>query len=248
MVIVIMNHIYFSHINDLSREQNIHLQPQTVFIDYEFATNNAATTNFPGVTIKGCFFHYTQCIWSETQKFGLQTYYKEKDDITKLVRRAVVLSLLPQTEAEDVWFNALQDIGDADNVPDTTTFTDYVTEHRVETHIFLWNHYLKEGPRTPNHLEGWHNKIKKKVRHAHPNIYEIIDLLQTTQTMTEITIIQYAAGARPPKRPTYRRIDSRLQQLKDKIPPGVSYSDRVCRCCFPPTSPLLIMTMIDICT
>jgi hypothetical protein len=154
MVIVIMNHIYFSHINDLSREQNIHLQPQTVFIDYEFATNNAATTNFPGVTIKGCFFHYTQCIWSETQKFGLQTYYKEKDDITKLVRRAVVLSLLPQTEAEDVWFNALQDIGDADNVPDTTTFTDYVTEHRVETHIFLWNHYLKEGPRTPNHLEG----------------------------------------------------------------------------------------------
>ena len=106
-------------------------------------------------------------------------------------------------------------------------------------HRFLWNHYLKEGPRTPNHLEGWHNKIQKKVRHAHPCIYEIIDLLQTTQTMTEITIIQYAAGARPPKRPTYRRIDSRLQQLKDKIPKGVSYSDRVCRCCFPPTSPLI---------
>jgi hypothetical protein len=42
MVIVIMNHKYFSHIKDLSREQNIHLQPQTVFIDYEIATTTQA--------------------------------------------------------------------------------------------------------------------------------------------------------------------------------------------------------------
>jgi hypothetical protein len=87
---------FFSHIKDLSRQQNIYLQPQTVFIDYEIATNNAATTVFPGVTIKGCFFHYTQCIWRETQKCGLQTYYKKNDDITKLVRRAAVLPLVPQ--------------------------------------------------------------------------------------------------------------------------------------------------------
>jgi hypothetical protein len=74
---------------------------------------------------------------------------------------------------------------------------------------------LTEGPHTTNHLEGWLNKIKKKVRHVHPNIYEIIDLLQTTKAITEVTIIQYTAGgARPPTIPTYRRIDSRLQQLR----------------------------------
>lgn len=44
---------FFSHIKDLSRQQKICLQPQTVFID------SAVTTVFPGVTIKGCFFHYT---------------------------------------------------------------------------------------------------------------------------------------------------------------------------------------------
>ena len=84
-------------------------------------------------------------------------------------------------------------------------------------------HYLTEGLRTTNHLEGWKNKIKKKVRHAYPNIYEIIDLLHATYAMTEITTIQYAAGgARPPKRPTYRCIiDSRLQQLKDRYCQGL---------------------------
>ena len=82
---------------------------------------------------------------------------------------------------------------------------------------FLWNNYLMEGPRTTNYLEGCHNKIKNNVWYAHPNIYEIIDLLQTTQAMRDIAIIQYAAGwAHPSKRPTYRRIDSRLQQRKDR--------------------------------
>jgi hypothetical protein len=89
-------------------------------------------------------------------------------DITRLVRRAAVLPLVPQHLVEDVWLNAHEDIGEADNVPDTTSFTDYVTEFWVEGHRFLWNHYQTEGPRTTNHLECWHNKIKKKVHHAHP--------------------------------------------------------------------------------
>lgn len=106
--------------------------------------------------------------------------------------------------------NPLEDIGDADNLPDTTSFTDYVTELWVEGQRFLWNHYQTEGPHTTNHLEEWDNKIKKKVHHAHPNIYLIIEVLQNTQEFTECTIIQYAAeGAHPPTRRRYRVIDTR---------------------------------------
>ena len=88
-----------------------------------------------------------------------------------------------------------------------------------------------EAPRTSNHLEGWNNKIKKKVHHAHPNIYQIIEVLQNIQALvTECTIIQYAAGgARPPKRRRYRVIDTRLQLLKDRYQQGlinvVDYTD-----------------------
>jgi hypothetical protein len=65
----------------------------------------------------------------------------------------------------------------------TTSFIDYVTELWVEEHRFLWNHYQTEGPHTTNHLEGWDNKIKKKVHHAHPNIlYKKALLIQITKT------------------------------------------------------------------
>ena len=54
------------------------------------------------------------------------------------------------------------------------------------------------------------------------NICEIIDLLQTTQDMTEITLIQYSAGgARLPKRPIYRRINSKNTTTQRQIPTGV---------------------------
>jgi hypothetical protein len=155
---------------------------------------------------------------------------QREHDITRFVRRAAVLPLVPQHLVEDVWLNALEDIGEADNVPDTTSFTDYVTELWVEGNRVSWNHYQTEGPRTTNHLEGWHNKIKKNVHHAHPNIYQIIEVLQNTQAVAECTIIQYGAGgARPPKRRRYRVMDTRLQLLKDRYHQGlinvVDYAD-----------------------
>ena len=94
---------------------------------------------------------------NQTTRCGLQTYYKENDNITKLDRRVTVLPLIPQ----DVWFNALQDIGDAENVTDTTTFTDYITKHWVETQISL-EPLVDKGARPTNHIEGCHNKIKRK--------------------------------------------------------------------------------------
>ncbi|KAL5013008.1 hypothetical protein ScPMuIL_011559 [Solemya velum] len=62
----------------------IRLQPTTLFLDYEVAIRNAATQVFPGINIKGCFFHYTQCIWRNAQKHGLQVPYKDNDDIRTL--------------------------------------------------------------------------------------------------------------------------------------------------------------------
>jgi hypothetical protein len=59
----------------------------------------------------------------------------------------------------------------------------------------------------------------KKVHHAHPNIYLIIEVLQNIQALvTECTIIQYAAGgARPPKRRRYRVIDTSFNYSKTNV-------------------------------
>jgi len=114
-------------LQELCQQRNIPFRPTTMFLDHEVAIRNAAYTVFPGINIKGCFFHYTQCIWRNAQKHGLQIVYKENDDIQLLVRRAAVLPLLPLNTIEDYWLNAPEDIDDADTNISTLGFTDYFT-------------------------------------------------------------------------------------------------------------------------
>ena len=152
-------------------------------LDYEVAIRNAAYT-VPASTSKAVcplysmylekrsvhslsrhqhqrlFVHYTQCFWRNAQRHGLQIAYNKNDDIHLLVRRAAVLPLHPLNTIEDYWFNALEDIDSADTNIATLGFTDYITSYWVEENRHLWNYYATEGPRTTNHLKGWHGNSR----------------------------------------------------------------------------------------
>ena len=58
-----------------------------------------------------------------------------------------------------------------------------------------WNYYQIEGPKTNNHVEGWHNEINRAAGKAHPNIFELLEeLFKTEQANTEVCLAQLAAG------------------------------------------------------
>ena len=53
-------------------------------------------------------------------------------------------------------------------------------------HTAEWNLYETEGPRTNNHLEGWHNCLWRVVGKSHPNIFECVEVFQREQVSTEV--------------------------------------------------------------
>ncbi|XP_060065086.1 uncharacterized protein LOC132545413 [Ylistrum balloti] len=193
-------------------ERQLQLNPTVIFMD-------AAKSIFQGITVKGCFFHFTQ------------TFYRDNEDIHRLVRRAAVLPLIPPQRIEDYWFNAMDDLEDVDLPVDTTPFTDYVTTQWIEGDRHVWNHFDNDGPRTTNNLEGWHSKLKKRIPHEHPNIYLFIRVLKDIQAANDINRIQRAAGGLPvPKRQRYWNLDDRLIQLKTLLQNDeinfINYGDR----------------------
>jgi hypothetical protein len=63
-------------------------------MDYEIAARNAVIAVFD-CEWKGCFFHFTQCVWRKVQTQGLQLEYKENAAIRTYIRRIAALPLIP---------------------------------------------------------------------------------------------------------------------------------------------------------
>ena len=85
----------------------------------------------------------------------------------------------------------------------------------------MWNYYAHSGPRTNNHLEGWHNRMKRIARKAHPNLYEVLELFQREQAATEVTIQQLEAGGiRKAKRRKVVQREEKIKSLQDELAAG----------------------------
>ena len=66
-----------------------------------------------------------------------------------------------------------------DTIPRVDEFLTYFKETRLMGNFSLplWNVYEigSNCPRTNNHIEGWHNKLKRIAKKYHPNVYELIE-------------------------------------------------------------------------
>lgn len=212
-------------------EYNIDINPVRFQMDYEKAAHNAVRHVFPDAEVRGCFFHFTQCIWRQVQKLGLQSIYQTDTDLHKFVRRISALPLVPENLLDEVWIEI------ANQQPDTesaTKLADYFTETWMEGQFppSVWNHHGNDGPRTTNHLEGWHSKLNRAVMKAHPNLFEIINILKKEQAANEVKLLQLEGGAQPPsKKRKYKIIDDRLSSLKRQLASNIKspleYTDSV---------------------
>ncbi|XP_041356817.1 uncharacterized protein LOC121374011 [Gigantopelta aegis] len=189
------------------------LSPEVVQTDFEIAAIQAIEEIFPDADTRGCLFHFSQCMLRKVQGLGLMRLYRADQGVQTLVRRAASLPLLPIDHVQDVWIDIMNER--PDHLPHETEFTDYVTTTWVDDDslfkVAMWNQHGSIGPRTNNHLEGWHSKLNRSLTKAHPNIYEFINKLKDVEEKTRRTLIQLDHGAAPvPRKRVYRDIDTRL--------------------------------------
>ena len=69
---------------------------EKIVVDFECALWRAIPHVFPGVLIRGCSFHWAQCIWRKIQDIGLAPAYKNDDATHKLCRKFLALPYLPK--------------------------------------------------------------------------------------------------------------------------------------------------------
>ncbi|XP_067660239.1 uncharacterized protein [Haliotis asinina] len=208
----------FEYLHQLAETLTLHFSPPVVQLDFQLAAHNAVRSAFsPTTHLRGCFFHYCQCLWRRVQKENLVNN-EEDNDVRRIVRRAAALPLCPLDKVDNIWLDC---IADSFNDLKLRSFMDYVTASWVEGNQFsplVWNHFGYEGPRTNNHLEGSHHKLNQQARKSHPNIFEVVGVFKREQSVSKVSCARLTTYPSAPQRKCrYRQIDSRLRSLSQDL-------------------------------
>ena len=98
--------------------------------------------------------------------------------------------------------------------------------------INLWNQFFNNGPRTNNHLEGFHRKIDIDLIASHPNLYFFIDYIKKIEAQLVLTykrrLISNDFNSKRRQEYIYRdnkifKYKSRLSIALNEIPNGMFY-------------------------
>ncbi|KAG0444586.1 hypothetical protein HPB47_013625 [Ixodes persulcatus] len=149
---------------------------QIVHIDFEAAAIASCQQVSPGVTTKGCLFHFVQCLTRKIGESGLQSRYRDpaSPELKEWVRKVVGLSILPPDLVLPHWNSHLKhsrpDTGDARMDNSIQDFVLYLEREWLysSSQVQLWNYYHDgNNLRTTNHAEGWQSSLKLKFK-SHP--------------------------------------------------------------------------------
>jgi hypothetical protein len=77
------------------------LNPDSIMTDFEKAAINAFTSSFPSSNQRGCFFHFTQCIWRKIQTpecSEIREKYIDDPDFALQIKMLAALAFIPPND------------------------------------------------------------------------------------------------------------------------------------------------------
>ena len=210
----IYDHVFKTLIDKCTELFGVRLKPSLIKIDFEQVVLKSLQKHFPESKISGCNFHFNQCLYRRIQHEGLAAEYRDNAEVQQYVRMVAALAHLPVDDVIDGWLAVMEDY--PANNQKLNAWNDYFVSQWVENSnlpLSIWN-VCGEEHRTNNTCEGYNNRLNRAVRTLHPNIYELITVLQLEEASTRLTIHQTESGEPPKKRrKLYKNLNDKLAKF-----------------------------------
>ena len=182
-------------------------------MDYEKAIWNALRAVWVGVPVRGCWFHFNQCVYRKARSHQVSNAFLTKRQSHDMIRRLMTLPLVDKDHIPPL-FDAIkvkyqQQINDPTS-PGVRKLFEYFEAQWIQGTAsgFSPEDYscFKKKIRTTNIVESWNWRIFKDGNQKRNGIYQLALLLAKDTARCVANINQYAAN-------NYRR---RYQVEKDK--------------------------------
>lgn len=211
------------------------LAPHLCIMDFELASKRALLTEFPQVSVAGCFFHLTQAVWRKVQGAGLTENYINQPEVREAVKSLCALAFLDVENVNEA-FEQLQEYVEQMAIEGLTNLYDYFEDTYIgrqgrrgvrrnpQIPKEMWN--VKERtisgiPRTTNKLEGWHRGIQAMLDSPHPSIFRCFAALQREENLQVNDLFRFKAGHDVQKsKKTVKNMNKRLTTLITRLAEG----------------------------
>ncbi|KAL3692881.1 hypothetical protein R1sor_006532 [Riccia sorocarpa] len=83
------------------KERHVRLDPELILTDFEESEIRAFKEVFPAARLRGCYFHFSQCIWRKIQSTPeFLTCYGKKVEFAFNLRKLMALAFIPPADTE----------------------------------------------------------------------------------------------------------------------------------------------------
>ena len=163
-------------------------------VDFEKSEHSALLTQFPNAIIKGCLFHWKQCL---LRRFRKLPGYAGNELMKSNLHAVYGLAFVPVDDVSVGW-TCIKSL--LTQYPATAAFITYFEStwlNNTAYPIRMWNHYdstLSDDPRTNNFSEGSNNALNTAAGCSSPTILRLMDILRRFNAEAELKILQTSTG------------------------------------------------------
>ncbi|TKR69529.1 hypothetical protein L596_021674 [Steinernema carpocapsae] len=148
----------------------------------ELPAIQAAQLVFPESSVVSCYFHYSKVKFNGRRSVTPSpTHYDENDDFKRFVRILVGSAQLPPQQCFDIVSHAMRILPRFDDdytQENVRAFVAYFDRFWVPK-MSIWNQWLNGGPRTTNHVEGWHSQLRYIFTQVHPSLGRFLQIVRS---------------------------------------------------------------------
>lgn len=154
--------------------------PRKIHCDFEISLLNSIKQFCTTITIVGCYYHWSQCIWRKAKSLGLSKTKSKKDK--RIVSLCSVLPLLPAEKILEGWNYIKYEINDGSN-----KLIEYIEHYWIKKDFANFSQLVSvfnERHRTNNVLEGSHAKLSRCINAKNKTLLRLLNVLEKFSTLS----------------------------------------------------------------
>ena len=173
----------------------------TFMVDFEKSEHIAIRNHFPNAIIKGCLFHWKQCL---LRRFRKIKNYADNELMKTSLHSIYGLAFVPVQDVMVGWTCLKSCLS---QYPETAEFVTYFESTWLNNPCYpveMWNHYestLNDDPRTNNFSEGSNNALNTAAGCSSPTMSRLMDILTKFTAEAELKILQSSTGMQATRKP-----------------------------------------------